>query len=106
MVPVNGDTLDEPSETFFVDLSNATNGVLIDRQGQGTIADNDPAPSLSINDASATEGDAGTTTATFTVTDGTGGLAGVHAEGTEAISATGPLSVAATYSGVVHFSAP
>lgn len=45
-------------------------------------------------------------TATFTVTDGTGGLAGVHAEGTEAISATGPLSVAATYSGVVHFSAP
>jgi Tol biopolymer transport system component len=67
-VPINGDTLDEPSETFFVDLSNATNGVLLDNQGQGTITDNDPAPSLSINDLSVAEGDAGTTTATFTVT--------------------------------------
>jgi len=45
-------------------------------------------------------------TVIFTVTDGTGGLAGVHAEGTEAVSATGPLSVAGTYSAVVHFSAP
>ena len=67
-VPVNGDTLDEPSETFFVDLPNATNGVLADNQGQGTITDNDPAPSLSINDVSVAEGDTGTTTATFTVT--------------------------------------
>ena len=67
-VAVNGDTLDEPSETFFVDLSSATNGVLADNQGQATISDNDPAPSLSINDVSVVEGDTGTTTATFTVT--------------------------------------
>ena len=45
-------------------------------------------------------------TVIFTVTDGTGGLAGVHAEGTEVVSATGPLSVAGIYSAVVHFSAP
>ena len=45
-------------------------------------------------------------TAIFTVTDGTGGLAGVHTEGTEAVSATGPWSVFATYSAVVHFSTP
>ena len=45
-------------------------------------------------------------TVIFTVTDGTGGLTGVHGEGTEAVSATGPLSVAGTYSAVVHFSAP
>jgi hypothetical protein len=45
-------------------------------------------------------------TVIFTVTDGTGGLAGVHAEGTETVSATAPLSVAGTYSAVVHFSAP
>ena len=67
IVPVNGDTLDEASETFFVNLSNATNGTLLDNQGQGTITDNDPAPSLSVNDVSVAEGDAGTIPATFTV---------------------------------------
>jgi uncharacterized repeat protein (TIGR01451 family) len=64
---VNGDTLDEPSETFFVNLGNATNGSIVDGQGQGTINDNDPAPSLSINDASIAEGDSGTTPLVFTV---------------------------------------
>ncbi len=67
-VLVNGDTLDEASETFFVNLTSATNGVLIDNQGHGTITDNDPTPSLSINDVSVAEGDSGTTAATFTVT--------------------------------------
>jgi uncharacterized repeat protein (TIGR01451 family) len=67
-VLVNGDTLDEPTETFFVNLANATNGALVDNQGQGTITDNDPTPSLSINDVSVAEGDSGTTPATFTVT--------------------------------------
>jgi Tol biopolymer transport system component len=67
-VLVNGDPLDEPNETFFVNLTNATNGVIVDNQGQGTINDNDPTPSLSINDLSVAEGDAGTTPATFTVT--------------------------------------
>jgi hypothetical protein len=67
-VPVNGDTLDEPSENFFVNLSNVANAVLLDSQGQGTINDNDPTPSLSINDVSVTEGDSSTTPATFTVT--------------------------------------
>ncbi|HEX5702834.1 MAG TPA: Calx-beta domain-containing protein [Pyrinomonadaceae bacterium] len=67
-VLVNGDTLDEASENFFVNLSGATNAVLLDSQGQGTISDNDPAPSLSINDLSIAEGDSGTTAFTFTVT--------------------------------------
>lgn len=66
-VLVNGDTLDEPAETFFVNLSNADNAVILDSHGQGTINDNDPAPSLSINDTSVVEGDGGTTQATFTV---------------------------------------
>ena len=68
-VLVNGDTLDEANETFFVNLSNATNAAILDPQGLGTINDNDPTPSLSINDlASIAEGDSGTSTATFTVT--------------------------------------
>jgi len=66
-VLVNGDTLDELSETFFVNLTNPINGSIVDSQGQGTITDNDPTPSLSINDVSAAEGDSGTTSFSFTV---------------------------------------
>ncbi len=66
-VLVNGDTMDEPNETFFVNLSNVSNAVILDSQGQGTITDNDAAPSVSINDVAVTEGNSGTTSATFTV---------------------------------------
>src|SRR6266545_2062653 len=38
-VSVNGDTLDEPDETFAVDLSNPTNATIADGQGLGTITD-------------------------------------------------------------------
>ena len=67
-VPIINDTMDEPSETFFVNLTNASNAVILDNQGQGTITDNDAAPTISINDTSVTEGDSGTTNATFNVT--------------------------------------
>ena len=66
-VLVNGDTMDEPNETFFVNLSNVSNAVVLDSQGQGTINDNDAAPSLSINDVVVSEGDSASTSATFTV---------------------------------------
>ncbi|MCI0345724.1 MAG: S8 family serine peptidase, partial [Chloroflexi bacterium] len=55
-VAVSGDTLDEPDETFFVNLSAPTNATLGDGQGVGTILDNDPAPQLAIGDASVLEG--------------------------------------------------
>src|SRR5690606_23063191 len=63
-----GDTLDEDNETFFVNLTNATNVTIVDGQGVGTITDNDATPSLAINNASVTEGNSGSTNATFTVT--------------------------------------
>ena len=66
-VAVNGDVLDEPDETFLVTLSNSINATIADAQGVGTIIDDDAAPTLSINDVSVTEGDAGTVAATFTV---------------------------------------
>lgn len=66
-VLVNGDTLNEVPETFFVNVTNVVNAVLQDGQGLGTINNDDPLPSLSINDVSVTEGNAGTTTATFTI---------------------------------------
>jgi uncharacterized protein (TIGR03437 family) len=42
-VPVNGDTLVEPEETFFVNLSGATNANVSDAQGVGTIQNEDTA---------------------------------------------------------------
>ena len=62
--PVNGDTLDEANETFFVNLSSPTNATIADGQGVGTITDDDPPPSLTINDVSVTEGNTGTVVAT------------------------------------------
>nr|WP_225042250.1 putative Ig domain-containing protein [Xanthomonas campestris] len=67
-VLVNGDTLSEPNETFFVNVSNISGAGVSDAQGQGTIVNDDALPSLSINDVSVNEGNSGTTTATFTVT--------------------------------------
>jgi CSLREA domain-containing protein len=72
-VPVNGDTLFEPDETFFVNLSNPTNATIADAQGTGTILNDDASPSppstpsVVINDVQVTEGNAGSTNATFTV---------------------------------------
>ena len=48
--------------------SNPANATIADGQGVGTITNDDGRPSLSINDVTVTEGDAGTTNATFTVT--------------------------------------
>ena len=43
-VTVNGDTVVEPDETFFVNLTNPTNATLAKGQGQGTILNDDTAP--------------------------------------------------------------
>ncbi|CAD7730939.1 hypothetical protein LMG31884_45510 [Xanthomonas hydrangeae] len=66
-VLVNGDTLSEPNETFFVNVSNVSGATVADAQGLGTIVNDDAVPSLSINDISVNEGNSGTTTANFTV---------------------------------------
>jgi hypothetical protein len=68
-VPVIGDAMNEANETFFVNLSDATNANIADNQGQGTITNDDALPTLSINDhVSVTEGNSGTVNAVFTVT--------------------------------------
>ena len=66
-VLVNGDTLDELDETYFVDLSNASNANIGDSHGVGTIIDDDAQPTLSINNVTVTEGDTGMVNANFTV---------------------------------------
>ncbi len=70
-IPVAGDLLDEANETFTVNLTNPQPPATADittATGTGTITDNDPTPSLVINDVSLTEGNAGTTNADFAVT--------------------------------------
>ena len=65
-VTVNGDTNVEADEAFFVNLSDATGATITDAQGVGTITNDDLG--LSINDVAVTEGNAGTVSASFTVT--------------------------------------
>ncbi len=67
-VLVNGDLLNEPTETFFVNVTGVTNAIVVDGQGVGTITNDDPLPSLSIDDVAVVEGNAGTVNAVFTVT--------------------------------------
>ena len=67
-VPIVGDTLNEFDETFFANLTNPTNATIADNQGIGTITNDDPLPSLTFANVTVIEGDAGTVTATFTVT--------------------------------------
>jgi hypothetical protein len=68
-VNVSGDTVFEPNEAFFVNLSNASaNATILDGQGVGAITNDDAAPAISINDVTVAEPDAaGTSNATFTV---------------------------------------
>jgi Calx-beta domain-containing protein/Big-like domain-containing protein/PKD domain-containing protein len=58
-VTVNGDTKFETNETFFVNLTVPTNATINAGQGQGTIVNDDPRPTLSINDVAQPEGDVG-----------------------------------------------
>jgi predicted outer membrane repeat protein len=66
-IPVKGDLLDEVNENFFVILSAPANASLGRGRGVGTIIDDDATPSLSIDNVSIDEGDAGTKSLAFTV---------------------------------------
>ena len=106
-VPIVGDAIDEPNETFVVNLSNLVGvpGTISDAQGIGTIVDNDAPPTLTVNDVSVTEGNAGSTTATFTVTLSAASgqavtvdwatSAGTATAGTDYVTASGSRTIAA-----------
>jgi hypothetical protein len=66
-VEVVGDDFDEGREAFAVMLSNPRNAIIFDDRGIGTITNDDLVPSLSINDVTVMEGNAGLTDAVFTV---------------------------------------
>ena len=80
-VLVNGDTAFEADETFTVDLTNPTSAIIADGEGVGTIENDDPAPTLTINNVSHAEGNVGPTAFVFTVTkSNTGNAATVDFE--------------------------
>jgi hypothetical protein len=100
-VPVNGDTVDEPTESFTLVLSNPTGGgatLGTPHVGIGTIIDDDGAPTLAVSDETVNE-NAGTVTFTVslapttnsvvTVDYATGG--GTATAGTDYTSTTGTL---------------
>ncbi|MEZ5844293.1 MAG: Calx-beta domain-containing protein [Hyphomicrobiaceae bacterium] len=102
-VTINGDLTIEGNETFFLDLTNATNGVVVaDSQAKGTITNDDLVGSVAIGDVNVVEGDSGTVTMTFTVTR-SGGAAPFSVDyATADFSATSPSDYTAT-SGTLSF---
>ncbi|HKY42453.1 MAG TPA: Calx-beta domain-containing protein, partial [Pyrinomonadaceae bacterium] len=96
VVLVNGDTVDETQETFFLDISNVQNATVSSSRGTGFINDDD-GPTISINDVSVTEGNSGTKAATLTLT-----LSGpsVEAIATRAITTPGTATASSDYNSI------
>ena len=96
VVLVNGDTVDEPQETYFLDISNVQNATVGSSRGTGFIVDDD-GPTVSINDVSLTEGNSGTKAATFTLT-----LSGpsVEAIAVRAITTPGTATASSDYNSI------
>jgi large repetitive protein len=69
VISVNGDTTVETTETFTVNLTNPSNATIAGTGiGTGTITNDDALPTVTIGNATANEGNSGTTTFTFAVT--------------------------------------
>ncbi len=102
---VDGNVGPEGDEGFTVTLSNAIGGTIADGVAIGTIVNDDgPPPLVTINDVTVTEGDAGTSLMTFTVTrtGGTGAFSvdydtsdGSATAGEDYVATSGTLTFAA-----------
>jgi uncharacterized repeat protein (TIGR01451 family) len=75
-VTINGDLRHETGEGFFVQLSSPTGGVIADGSGEGNILDEEGPIYIYVSDTSVVEGNAGTRTATFTVSLSAAPIAG------------------------------
>jgi hypothetical protein len=64
-VPLTDDSTYEGDETLNLDLSGAVHGVISDAQGQGTITEDDPMPTIDVDSPTVGETDG---TETFTIT--------------------------------------
>lgn len=98
-VQINGDTEGPPTEgneTFFLDLSGATDAVIAKSRGIGSIL-NDDGPVLTVSDVTVVEGNSGTTNAIFTVSLSQAGAATVTVNfATAGVTATPGLDFVST----------
>ena len=78
-IVIKGDTVTEPDETFFVNLSNPGNATILDGQGQGTIQNDDVPGVFQFSVANYTVSEA-ITSATIKVTRTSGTAAGATVE--------------------------
>jgi hypothetical protein len=102
-VTVFGDTLFETNETFNVTISNGVGATIVDGEGVGTITNDDIAPSFSINDITASEGQSIPINSVFTVTlSAPAGVQMTVNYATEAQTATAGVDFTAT-SGTLTF---
>lgn len=90
-VNVVGDAAPEaPSETFTIGLSAATNATLANAQASGTIVDDDSGAVFTIGSAAVAEGNAGSSTLSFTVTrsqtTGTASVSFATSDGTATVA--------------------
>src|SRR5437016_3469112 len=67
IVKVVGNTIYELDKLFYVDLSTPVNATVNKGRGTGTILNDDPLPTLSINDVQVKKNTSGTTDAVFTI---------------------------------------
>jgi len=78
-VTVNGDVLDEEDETYYINLSGASNANISDTQGIGTITDDDGAPTVTLSlTGSPFDESGGTATVTATLSAESGKTATVN----------------------------
>ena len=93
VVPIINDNLDEDDETFTVVLSNPRNAGLNAQNttATATIRDNDASPSVSIQNVTVTEGNAGTVDAAFVISLSapSGRLVSVRAATADGLGETG-----------------
>jgi hypothetical protein len=100
-VTVHGDTTVEWDETFYVDLSGATNATIAKPRGTGTIITDESFPSVRIGDVRMMEGNAGDTVFTFNVT-----MSGSNSLGASVDFATSNGSATADVGTVINDYAP
>ena len=114
-VPVVGDLMDEPNETFTVTLATPNGATIADGQAQATINDDDAPPNLAGSDCAVVEGNAGTTPcllgvtlsnpSAFPITVDFSTTSGSAISGLDFIAASGSVSFAPGLAGPV-FAAP
>jgi hypothetical protein len=64
-VPILDDSLNEFTETFYLNLYHPVNAAIKTGHGTGSIVDSDPLPTVTLNNVAVVEGNSGTTPANF-----------------------------------------